>query len=62
MFRDGQADGEYRDFDDELMSIALMSTLQLVPGEPLTEPSRTEAYAAEVADLFVRAVSPTAER
>lgn len=56
MFREGQRAGEYRDFDVEVMATALMATLQTVPGELITEPNRTDAYAREVAELFVRAV------
>jgi TetR/AcrR family fatty acid metabolism transcriptional regulator len=57
MFREGQAEWEYRSFDVEVMATALMATLQSVPGELLADPSRTEAYAVEVAELFVRAVA-----
>ena len=56
MFREGQEHGEYREFDVDVMATALMATLQAVPGELLTDPSRTEPYAHEVAELFVRAV------
>lgn len=56
MFREGQEHGEFRDFDVDVMATALMATLQAVPGELLTDPSRTEPYAHEVAELFVRAV------
>ncbi len=56
MLREGQREGEYRDFDVDVMATAVMATLQTVPGELLTDPTRTEAYAIEVAELFVRAV------
>ncbi len=60
MFREGQREGEYRDFDVEVMATALMATLEAVPGELLTDPARTEPYALEVAEIFVRAVCRTA--
>lgn len=56
MFREGQVHGEYRDVDVDVMATALMATLQAVPGQLPTDPSRTEPYAHEVAELFVRAV------
>lgn len=57
MIRDGQAEGEFRPFDPEVMAVtylaAVMGVAEMLIGDPDLD---TEAYGRELADLFDRAM------
>ncbi|MFC3448362.1 TetR/AcrR family transcriptional regulator [Amycolatopsis speibonae] len=61
MFREGQRLGELREFSPRVMAVSVIAAMEAAPAELLTRPETdVAAYARELADLFVRAMSPPA--
>lgn len=57
MFRDGQEDGELRDFAPRVMAVTVMAAMEATPAELWARPDTdVSAYAKELGDLFDRAV------
>ncbi|MFC9254238.1 TetR/AcrR family transcriptional regulator [Amycolatopsis thailandensis] len=59
MFREGQRLGELREFSPRVMAVSIIAAMEAAPAELLARPDTDVAtYARELADLFVRAMSP----
>lgn len=56
MLRQGQQDGEFRDFDPRIMAITIRRAIDAVPPQLVADPTLDPAaYGRELADLFDRA-------
>jgi len=63
MFREGQEEGEFRDFAPRPMAVVLLAALEAVPSELLSTPEPdVEALAGEIATLFEQATRRTRSR
>ena len=63
MFREGQQEGEFRDFAPRPMAVALLAALEAIPSELLSTPDPdVEALADELATLFEQATRRTRSR
>lgn len=58
LFREGQDEGELRPFATRPMALSLLASLEAVPAELMSHPDTdVDAYADELATLFVQATS-----
>jgi len=57
MFREGQEAGEFRSFEPRVMAVAVLAGMEATPAELTARPDTDVAsYAAELAEVFARAV------
>ncbi|MFS8104919.1 TetR family transcriptional regulator [Lentzea alba] len=57
MFREGQEQGEFREFAPRVMAVSVLAAMEATPAELWARPDTdVTAYAKELADLFERAV------